>query len=138
MAGTSRSPRPTSPEPPSSPAPSLIPDSGAIRPTEPEHTVQAATLPAMSEPTTQPAIRMELGGIEDFPTAIAMLRATGARRLQEGRNNRVFVIDHDISAQQTAALIQFLVYGRRERFLKVTLNAPEPDDLGIAEWWETA
>ena len=92
----------------------------------------------MSEPTTQPAIRMDLGGIEDFWTAAAMLRATGARRLREGRNKRVFVIDHDITADQAAALIKFLVYGRQQGFLKTTLNAPEPNDIGLAQWWETA
>lgn len=92
----------------------------------------------MSEPTTQPAIRMELGGIEDFTTAISMLRATGARRLREGRNNRVFVIDQDITAEQAAALIKFLIYGRQQGFLKTTVNAPRPDDAGLTEWWETA
>lgn len=94
----------------------------------------------MSEQNPQPPIRLELGGIEDFTTAISMLRATGARRLREGRNSRVFVIDHDLTAQQAAALIKFLVYGRKEGFLKVTVNAPEPDrDYGEAmKWWETA
>jgi hypothetical protein len=91
----------------------------------------------MSEPT-QPAIRMELGGIEDFTTAISMLRATGARRLREGRNNRIFVIDQDITPSQAAALIKFLVYGRAEGFLKTTLNTPAPDDRGLTQWWETA
>ncbi len=92
----------------------------------------------MSEQTTEPAIRMELGGIEDFTTAAAMLRATGARRLREARNNRVFVIDQDITAQQAAALIKFLVYGRQQGFLKTTVNAPEPPEDGLTQWWENA
>jgi hypothetical protein len=92
----------------------------------------------MSDPTTQPAIRMELGGIEDFTTAISMLRATGARRLREGRNNRVFVIDQDLTPDQAAALVKFLIYGRQQGFLKTTVNAPKPNDVDLAQWWETA
>jgi hypothetical protein len=92
----------------------------------------------MSEQTTEPAIRMELGGIEDFTTAISMLRATGARRLREGRNKRVFVIDQDLTPQQAAALIKFLVYGRQQGFLKTTVNAPKPTDEGLTQWWESA
>ena len=104
--------------------------------------------PGMSEQTTTPPIVLELGGIEDFETAAAMLRATGARRpLVRGRSerrgsnsatNRTFVIDHDITAQQAAALIEFIEYGTAEGFLKVQVNASELDEDGAHEWWATA
>lgn len=94
----------------------------------------------MSEQTPEPAILMELDGIEDFTTAISMLRATGARRLKAGRSrgNRTFVIDQDITPQQAAALVKFLIYGRQQGFLKTTVNAPKPTDVGLTEWWATA
>lgn len=92
-----------------------------------------------------PPIVLELGGIEDFETAMALLRAAGARRWTQGRssrrgtgNNRTFVIDHDITAPQAAALLEFIRYGTDQGFLKVTVNAPEPDYEGADEWWETA
>jgi hypothetical protein len=101
--------------------------------------------PAMSDQTTPP-ILLELGGIEDFETAMAMLRATGARRGSQNTrsrridsgNSRTFVIDHDITAQQAAALFEFIQYGTSEGFLKVEINAPELDYDGAEEWWETA
>ncbi|QJT04338.1 hypothetical protein G9272_31980 [Streptomyces asoensis] len=99
----------------------------------------------MSEPTTPPPIVLELGGIEDFETAMAMLRATGARRWAQGRSsrrgtgsNRTFVIDRDTTAPQAAALLEFIRYGTAHGFLTVTVNAPEPDYEGADEWWETA
>lgn len=92
----------------------------------------------MSEQTTPPPIRFELDGIEDFSTAVAMLRATGARRLRRGRSNRTFVIDQGITAQQAAALVQFIEYGTAEGFLKVEINTPAPQYEGAEEWWETA
>lgn len=91
-----------------------------------------------------PPIVLELDGIEDFETAVAMLRATGARRHAMGRSgrrgregNRTFVIDHAITAQQAAALVEFIRYGTGQGFLTVTANAPEPDREGVYEWWET-
>jgi hypothetical protein len=99
----------------------------------------------MSEPTTPPPIRMDLGGIEDFETAAAMLRATGARRFSQGRssrrgsgNSRTFVVDHDLTAQQAAALVDFIQYGTAEGFLTVTVHAPELDVDGAEEWWDQA
>jgi hypothetical protein len=99
----------------------------------------------MSEQTSPAPIRLDLDGIEDFETAVAMLRATGARRYGHGRsrrpgtaNYRTFVIDHDITAQQAAALIEFIQYGKAEGFLKVEVNAPALNDDGAEEWWETA
>jgi hypothetical protein len=92
----------------------------------------------MSERNAQPAIRLNLGGIEDFSTAVAMLRATGARRWRHGRNLRTFVIDHDITAQQAAALIEFIQYGTAEGFLDLEINASEPDYDGAEEWWDEA
>lgn len=99
----------------------------------------------MSDQTPQPPIRLQLGGIEDFETAMAMLRATGARRLSQGRSgrrgsgsSRTFVIDHDITAVQAAALVDFIAYGTAKGFLKVETNAPELDYDGAEDWWETA
>jgi hypothetical protein len=91
----------------------------------------------MSTQTTPP-ILLELGGIEDFETAIAMLRATGARWLKQRRSSRTFVIDHDLTAEQAAVLVDFIAYGTAEGFLKVETNAPELDYDGAEEWWETA
>jgi hypothetical protein len=98
-----------------------------------------------TRPTTPPPIVLELGGIEDFETAVALLRATGARRRTAGRSgrrgngsSRTFVIDQDITAQQAAALLEFIKYGTDQGFLTVTVNAPEPDYRGADEWWETA
>jgi hypothetical protein len=98
----------------------------------------------MSEQSTPP-IRLHLDGIEDFETAMAMLRATGARRQAQGRsarrgagNNRTFVIDRDITAQQAAALVDFIQYGTAHGFLTVETAAAELDYDGTEEWWETA
>lgn len=107
---------------------------------------QPSTRPGVSGPTAPPPIVLELGGIEDFETAVAMLRATGARRLtangqarRRGRGgSRTFVIDHDITAVQAAALVEFIRYGTAEGFLTVTVYAPELDYEGVYEWWETA
>lgn len=92
----------------------------------------------MSDHTPQPPILLHLGGIEDFETATAMLRATGARRLKQGRNRRTFVIDHDLTAAQAAALVDFIAYGTADGFLTVETNAPELDYEGAEDWWETA
>jgi hypothetical protein len=99
----------------------------------------------MHEQQPRPPIRLDLDGVEDFETVVAMLRATGARRWSQGRsrrrgsgNSRTFVIDHDITARQAATLIEFIEYGTAEGFLKVEINAPEPDYDGAEEWWETA
>lgn len=105
----------------------------------------SAILARMSEPTAPSPIVLELGGIEDFETAMAMLRATGARRRAQGRSSRrgagssrTFAIDHDITAPQAAALLEFIRYGTDHGFLTVTVNAPELDYEGADEWWETA
>lgn len=97
----------------------------------------------MSEHTPPPPVLLQLGGIEDFETATAMLRATGARRLGQGRsgrrgNSRTFVIDHGLTAEQAAALVDFIAYGTAQGFLKVETNAPELDYDGAEDWWETA
>lgn len=97
----------------------------------------------MSDQNTPPPITLELGGIEDFETAAAMLRATGARRPRTGRSQRraagrTFVIDHDLTAHQTAALVEFIAYGTAEGFLTVTTHTPHPDTAGAEEWWSTA
>lgn len=97
----------------------------------------------MSDPTPRPPIVLQLGGIEDFETATAMLRATGARRLNQGRSgrrgsSRTFVIDHDLTADQAAALLDFIAYGRAQGFLTVETNAPELDYDGAEDWWDTA
>lgn len=93
----------------------------------------------MSE-TKQPPIRLELDGVEDFIGVAASLRATGARRMQagRGRGNRTFAIDHDITALQAAALIEFIEMGTSEGWLKVSVNAGELDEDGVVEWWEKA
>lgn len=97
----------------------------------------------MNEPITPPPIVLQLGGIEDFETAIVMLRATGARRRATGRsgrrgsgNSRTFVIDRDITAQQAAALLAFVDYGTARGFLTVETNVPEPGRDGVEDWWE--
>ncbi len=92
----------------------------------------------MSERTSEPAIRMNLDGIEDFTTAAALLRAAGARRLRQGRNSRTFVIDQPLTPQQVAALLCFVDHGRAEGFLNLTVNPGEIDENGAEEWWETA
>jgi hypothetical protein len=99
----------------------------------------------MSENTPRPPILLQLGGIEDFETATAMLRATGAFRLNQARSgrrgsgsNRTFVIDHDLTAEQAAALVDFIAYGTAQGFLKVETNAPELDYDGAEDWWDTA
>ena len=98
----------------------------------------------MSDHTPRPPIVLQLAGIEDFETAAAMLRATGARRLNQGRsgrhgsgNSRTFVIDHDLTAAQAAALVDFIAYGTGEGFLTVETNAPELDYDGAEDWWDT-
>jgi hypothetical protein len=99
----------------------------------------------VSDQTPQPSVLLQLGGIEDFETATAMLRATGARRLNQGRSgrrgsgsSRTFVIDHDLTAGQAAALVDFIAYGTAQGFLKVETNAPELDYDGAEDWWDTA
>lgn len=93
----------------------------------------------MSE-TTKPPVQLELDGVEDFIGVTALLRATGARRLNLGRSrgNRTFVIDHDITALQAASLIELIEVGKAEGWLKVTLHADNPDETGVEHWWETA
>ncbi|WP_037691857.1 hypothetical protein, partial [Streptomyces scabiei] len=90
----------------------------------------------------RPPILLQLGGIEDFETATAMLRATGARRYSQGRsgrrgNSRTFVIDHDLTADQAAALVDFIAYGTAQGFLTVEANPPVLDYDGAEDWWDT-
>lgn len=99
----------------------------------------------MSDHTPIPPILLQIGGIEDFQTATAMLRATGARRYAQGRSgrrgsgsSRTFVIDHDLTAGQAAALVDFIAYGTARGFLTVETNAPELDYDGAEDWWDTA
>jgi hypothetical protein len=99
----------------------------------------------MSTQDPRPPILLQLGGIEDFETATAMLRATGARRYSQGRsgrrgsgNSRTFVIDHDLTAGQAAALVDFIAYGTARGFLTVETNPPELDYDGAEDWWDTA
>lgn len=99
----------------------------------------------MNEQNTRPPILLDLAGIEDFTTAVAMLRATGARRWTQSRsrrrgsgNSRTFVIDHNLTAQQAAALIDFIEYGTAQGFLTVETHAGDPDEDNTEEWWETA
>ncbi|MDX2658339.1 hypothetical protein PV402_39835 [Streptomyces scabiei] len=98
----------------------------------------------MSSPDPRPPILLQLGGIEDFETATAMLRATGARRYSQGRsgrrgsgNSRTFVIDRDLTAEQAAALVDFIAYGTAQGFLTVETNPPELDYDGAEDWWDT-
>ncbi|WP_405546570.1 hypothetical protein OG590_39755 (plasmid) [Streptomyces goshikiensis] len=86
-----------------------------------------------NSPTPAP-IRMRLAGFKDFPETVSLLRATGARR----ESDRVFVIDHSLTAQQAASLLEFLSHGHAEGFLRVEVNAPEPADAADEElesWW---
>jgi hypothetical protein len=99
----------------------------------------------MSEHTHQPPILLHLDGFEDFHSVVALLRATGARRWSQGRssrqgsgNSRTFAIDGTLTAHQAASLIELIEYGTAEGFLKVTVTAPEYDEAGAEEWWETA
>lgn len=99
----------------------------------------------MSEQTHQPPILLQLDGFEDFHGVVALLRATGARRWSKGRsgrrgsgNSRTFAIDGTMTAHQAASLIELIEYGTAEGFLKVTVTAPEVDQDGAGEWWETA
>ncbi|MFJ4773959.1 hypothetical protein ACIP88_33430 [Streptomyces uncialis] len=88
----------------------------------------------MTHAGEQPPIRMRLDGFEDLVEVVSRLRATGARR----ESSRVFVVDRSLSAEQTAALLDFIAYGRSEGFLRVEVNAPEPDeapDEELEAWW---
>jgi hypothetical protein len=98
----------------------------------------------VSDHTPRPPVLLHLGGIEDFETATAMLRATGARRYSQGRSgrrsgsSRTFVIDYDLTAGQAAALVDFIAYGTAQGFLTVETNPPELDYDGAEDWWDTA
>jgi hypothetical protein len=75
-----------------------------------------------ARPTVPPAIRMTLGGFEDFEAVVGRLRATGARR----EADRTFVVDRPLNPSQAAALLDFITYGRAEGFLQVEINSEEP------------
>jgi hypothetical protein len=87
-----------------------------------------------ARPTTPPAIRMTLGGFEDFEDVVGRLRTTGARR----EANRIFVVDRPLNPAQAAALLDFIAYGRAEGFLQVEINSAEPEDAtyeDLEAWW---
>ncbi|MEV6393441.1 hypothetical protein AB0M39_01415 [Streptomyces sp. NPDC051907] len=68
----------------------------------------------MTPADEQPPIRMRLGGFEDFEEVASGLRATEARR----ESGRVLVVAGNVTAEQTAALLDFIAYGEGEGFLR--------------------
>jgi len=95
----------------------------------------------MTHTDPKPVIRLRLGFFEGFETVVGLLRDIGARREEP----RLFVLDHDLTIHQAAALVKLLEYSRQDANHPVKIEVEPPlnrteyrdSSTSLHEWWGT-